>query len=134
MERVVVDGRLPSYQRFYAWAKLLRHWCSLRWDDGMGVKPEDLRMRARGLFGLLQRSKTSGPDKKVKLLPIFGSRDAWLEDSTWLATGLHFLQGEELGYARDYLVPLPNESLDGSCGLRAQYLSLIHISEPTRPY
>ena len=68
-----------------AWAKLLRHWSSFRWDDSMGVRPADLQLRARGLFGLLERSKTSGPDKAVKVLPIFVSKLAWVA-TEWLDT------------------------------------------------
>ena len=127
LERAVVDPALPLYLRFYAWAKLLRHWSSLRWDDSMGVSPQKLQMRARGLQGVLERSKTSGPDKAVKLLPIFVSREAWVAARNWLSTG-HRLLETELGYPRDYLVPLPNEDLSGTCGLMARYSDALGLT------
>ena len=127
LERTVVNTSLPLYQRFYAWAKLLRHWSSMRWDDSMGINPGDLQRRARGLFGLLQRSKTSGPDKAVKVLPFFVSYEAWVTEKDWLAQG-HELLKTELGYKRDYLVPLPNRDLTGTCGLRAQYSDALGLT------
>ena len=127
LERVVVNPDLPLYQRFYAWAKLLRHWSSMRWDDSMGINPGDLQRRARGLFGLLQRSKTSGPDKAVKVLPFFVSNEAWVTEKHWLFQG-HELLSTELGFQRDYLVPLPNSDLSGTCGLRAQYSDALGLT------
>ena len=42
LERLVTCAKCPLYQRFYAWTKLLRHWCSLRWDDTNGLVPSEL--------------------------------------------------------------------------------------------
>ena len=126
-ERTVVDTSLPAYQRFYAWAKLVRHWASLRWADSEGVPPRELRPMARGLFGLLETSKTSGPDKEHKVLPLFISRGAWICEPAWLDTGRALLKGP-LGYDRDYLVPLPNQDLTDTCGLRAQYSDALGLT------
>jgi hypothetical protein len=143
LEATVLDANLPDYHRFYAWAKLLRHWSSLRWDDSAGVRPQSLTLRKRGLAGTLERSKTSGPDKDTKILPIFVSKEAWVGHSHWLEAGLTLLDGE-LGFPRDYLVPLPNRDLSGSCGLKAQYSDALGLTrellarlpqpeEPLRP-
>ena len=32
LERQVADERAPTYTRFYAWVKLVRHWTSMRWE------------------------------------------------------------------------------------------------------
>ena len=45
----------------------------------------------------------------------------------WLKRGLLLLD-TDLGYARDYLVPLPNEDLTGTCGLRAQYSDALGLT------
>ena len=76
LERLVISVEAPLHTRFYAWTKLLRHWSSLRWDDTNGVNPGKLHRRAQGLAYTLERSKTSGPDKKTKLLPVFVPSDA----------------------------------------------------------
>ena len=64
MEAVVV-GDFPAFERLFSWSHLMRHWAAMRWDDTMGVHPSLLARRARGLFGLLERTKVSGPDRKV---------------------------------------------------------------------
>ena len=76
---------------------------------------------------MLDRTKTSGPDKKVKVLPIFVSKEAWVQEKHWLLTGLNFHEGE-LGFERDYLVPLPNGDWTGTCGLKAQYSDALGLS------
>ena len=75
----------------------------------------------------MERSKTSGPDKATKILPIYVSREAWVADSRWLACGQALLSGE-LGFDRDYLVPLPDHSLEGTCGLKAQYSDALGLT------
>ena len=79
IERVVVSEEVPHVIRAYAWLKLLRHWTALRWDDTTGIRPSLFQRRARGLFMRLERSKTSGPDKAIKILPVFVSTDAFVE-------------------------------------------------------
>ena len=83
---VSTEGR-PTYMRPYAWFKLLRFWTSMRWDDTQGLRPHRLERRARGLFGVLERTKTSGPGKHLSVLPVFVSQDAWLK-RPWLDAGL----------------------------------------------
>ena len=127
LERRVTDTAAPVYSRLYAWIKLLRHWTSMRWDDTSGVVPSELHMRARGLAGRLVRSKTSGRDKKVKILPLYVAKGAHLV-TPWLEAGLALLQEGPLAYSRDYLVPLPTEDLSGTCGLRAVYADAVGLS------
>ena len=45
----------------------------MRFDDTSGLCPGSLARRSRGVFGLLKRTKTSGPDKQISLLPVFVS-------------------------------------------------------------
>ena len=122
LERVVLDLRRPAYQRAFAWYRLVRHWSSLRFDDTLGLSPQAIQRRARGLMAILRRTKTSGPDKQRQALPAFLSQHAWVE-AEWLQVGLDLWTSDEhgLNYRRDYLLPLPNEKLTGSCGKRARY-------------
>ena len=69
-----------------------------------------MKALARGRQGALERSKTSGRDKKVKLLPVSISREAWISEE-WLEAGAKLLQTPELGFERDYLLPLPADFL-----------------------
>ena len=97
----MVQTEAPCYARGYAWVRLLRHWASLRWDDTLGIPPASLQMRARGLFCLLERSKTSGPEKELKILPVFVSKGAYLEKE-WLEPGFKiWAQGGPLYFERD---------------------------------
>ena len=86
------------YQRAFAWYRLFRHWSSLCWDDML--LPSSLDRRARGIVSKLQRTKTSGPGKTTRVLLVFVSDKAWLRT--------------DLGFKRDYFLPLPNTALDGA--------------------
>ena len=90
LERLVLAENCPLDARFYAWVKLVRQWSSMRWDDTSGVISWELKRRARGMAGRLEGSKTSGRHNKVRLLPLFVSREAFLTQP-WLDTGPGFL-------------------------------------------
>ena len=120
IETVVVDTAARPFARFYAWYRLVRHWSAMRFDDTLGVCPGSITERARGIAGCLERSKTSGPGKAMRVLPFFVSDEAWVRERDWLRTGLAVLR-ESFGGARDYLLPLPNENFDGELGRRALY-------------
>ena len=118
MEAVVV-GDDPAFVRLYAWTRLLRHSTAMRWDDTMGVHPSLLVRRARGLFGLLERTKVSGPDRKDASLPIFVGDKAYLAHR-WLYPGYDLPQ-KEFGYKRNYLLPLATPDVQGCIQRRAEY-------------
>ena len=129
LERVVADEATPLYARGYAWVRLLRHWASLRWDDTLGIPPATLELRARGLFCLLEMSKTSGPEKTVRVLPVFVSREAYLE-VRWLETGFKlWAPGGPLHFERDYLVALPAPNWEEVLNFRAVYTDACSLSK-----
>ena len=86
IERLVNDTSFPLYIRAYGWYRLFRHWASLRFDDTMGCDLNSLTLRARGVAGLLHRTKTSGPDKSVAVLPFceFRSVDRGPMVKSWI--------------------------------------------------
>ena len=127
LETAVGDTDLPLFRRGYAWYRLLRHWACLRFDDTAGLAPDSLERRARGVYGLLKRTKTSGPDKKTAVLPVFVSEDAYLR-KPWLYQGLELWKQGALYYRRDYFLPLPTEDLQGTCGKRARYSDASYFS------
>ena len=87
LEATVRDASLPRFTRAYAWYRLLRHWASLRFHDTSGMPPSLLTRRARGLHGLIERSKTSGADKGTAKLPLFVSNRAFVSEP-WLWEGI----------------------------------------------
>ena len=127
-EEVVADLGRPVYQRAFAWYRLLRHWASLRWDDTQGINPGSLDRRARGLFAALEKSKTSGPGKKLKVLPVYVSDRAFLK-LPWLDTGLTLWRSDALAFERDYLLPLPAEDLQSSRRTQALYSDCAGFSQ-----
>ena len=106
-EEAVHDAKRPVYERAFAAFRLLRHWASLRWDDTQGLAPSTLQRRARGLAGLLERTKTSGPGKTIQVLPCFVSEEAWVV-KPWLDEGWRLLTKDSFAFERDFLLPLPS--------------------------
>ena len=119
LELVVRDEGRPAFHRFYAWYRLLRHWCGLRFHDTGALPSCSLERRARGLYGVLFRTKTSGPDREMSVLPIYCSQEAYV-GKPWLDIGLQVLKAN-FGYERDYLLCLPNPSLTDTVQKRATY-------------
>lgn len=119
MERDVGDLDLPMFVRAYAWYRLVRHWTAMRFSDGDYLAPESLVRRARGMVGVLTRTKTSGIDKAMVHLPIFVSQDVWITEP-WLDIGLELWQ-KKLCSARDYFLPLPSGDFNGFQNRRARY-------------
>ena len=120
LELVVRDEDRPLYHRAFAWYRLFRHWASLRWDDTQALLPSSLERRARGVFGLLERTKTSGPGKTLTVLPCFVSESAYVR-KPWLDVGLLLWSESPLDFPRDYFLPLPSVNFQGCLQQRALY-------------
>eukprot|EP00973_Karenia_brevis_P027383 3775332-Karenia_brevis.AAC.1 len=71
MEHFVVDTSQPRFLRAYAWLKLVRVWAALRADDVQGLLPETVKIFERGVQAALDRTKTSGPGKKIRWMRIY---------------------------------------------------------------
>jgi len=106
LERLVVDPAYPMYKRLVAWVRLVKVWAALRSGDTEAVDPASLRWTASGMEGLLDRTKTSGPGKRILHLPFFVRADAYLHNPNWLKIGLDLL-ASEASFRRDYLLPRP---------------------------
>mgnify|MGYP003333697518 CR=1 FL=1 len=120
LERTVRDEHRPRFQRAFAWYRLFRHWAALRWDDTQALPPAKLERRSRGVFGLLERTKTSGPGKSMTVLPVFVSEEAYIR-FPWLDTGLLLWVEGPLAFPRDYFLPLPTQNFDSCLHERARY-------------
>ena len=76
LEFLVENKTTAFVLRSYAWVLLVRVWGALRTDDCRGLLPDTIRVTEGGLEARLDRSKTSGPGRKVRWVPVFLSRDA----------------------------------------------------------
>ena len=70
MELAVSDVALPCYLRCFAFYKLVKLWTASRCSDMSGLDPATLRLTDLGLSGILDRTKTSGPGKRMRFLPV----------------------------------------------------------------
>ena len=104
LEELVVDEMYSVGWRIWAWIKLVKVWASLRWSDVQAILPQELRLIEGRLSTILRRTKTSGPNRQVKELPVCVSEKAYFAKPTWIKTGFDLLQCHVL-YKRDYLVP-----------------------------
>ena len=104
MERFVLDKGEATVLRVFAWIKLLKIWACLRWSDLQAIKPADLRLTEGRLATTLRKTKTSGPTKRVKELPVCVSEVTFYEDPLWLETGFNLLK-QLANCKRDYLLP-----------------------------
>ena len=111
-EAVVRDEGAPAYLRLYAWWKLVSIWGVLRFDDHRGAGPANLRLGPRGLEGRLERTKTTGPDKKVAVRPMLVTHGAYVADPSWLARGWALWQ-QLAPEPRDYFLLPPLAGFDG---------------------
>ena len=65
-ELAVSDNSLPTYTRGFAFYKLLKRWTASRTNDLFGLSPDSLRLSEHGLQGTLDRTKCSGPGKRIR--------------------------------------------------------------------
>ena len=92
METLVIDGAVPFEVRVCAWFKLVKLWTSMRFDDAAHLKTSELRFYDGQLLGMLHQSKTSGAGKRVRELPLFIAKDAYVVHDDWLAVGFDLIK------------------------------------------
>ena len=110
LEGMVMDDDLDLYARAYAWMKLLSFWAVLRGEDCTWLDHRSLRWdEDNGLFGMLSQSKTTGPDRKVKVRTIQVSPDAYFAHKGWIKEGL--LLWSSAPKERQNFICLPSEDL-----------------------
>ncbi|OLP88351.1 hypothetical protein AK812_SmicGene30348 [Symbiodinium microadriaticum] len=104
LEHLVVDPGQAIGWRVWAWAKLVKVWGSLRWSDLQAIIPAELSLVEGRLVTTLRRTKTSGPNRRVRELPVAISEYALFVRSGWLQEGFSLLK-QHANYKRDYLMP-----------------------------
>ncbi|CAE8596253.1 unnamed protein product [Polarella glacialis] len=131
-ERTVVDESLPVFVRAFAWYKLTKLWGGMRSSDPQGLPPAKVKLDHRGLLGVFERTKTTGAGKKIEQASLVVSRQAFLEQPEWLATGYGLWK--DMGIAaecsdRDYWLPRPSLDLSGCVPRLATYAHASAMSQ-----
>ena len=132
MEKLVVDKEELPYARGLAWYKLVKIWTCCRYSDTTGMPADSVRWSAGGVKGRLERTKTTGPGKRVWSMPVHVSEDAWIDEPRWLFDGLKLW--DEMSRAanlrdRDYFLAKPNGNLDGIVPHMARYQDAVQASQ-----
>ena len=104
LETLVVDGAVPFEVRVCAWFKLIKMWASMRFDDAAHLKTSELRFYDGQLVGMMHQSKTTGAGKRVRELPIFIAKDAYVLHDDWLSVGFDLVK-LQMPREREYLFP-----------------------------
>ena len=104
LEHLVVDPGQAIGWRVWAWAKLVKVWGSLCWSDLQAIIPAELSLVEGRLVTTLRRTKTSGPNRRVRELPVAISEYAFFVKRGWLQEGFSLLK-QHANYKRDYLMP-----------------------------
>ena len=102
LELFICRQGYPLYLRALAFVQLIMVWCSMRADDVQGLLPETMRLDDSGFSMDLDRSKTTGPDRRTKRVKIFVDRSISLTGRDWLKEG--FSIWASFTFPRDYLV------------------------------
>ena len=111
METLVVDSAVPFEVRVCAWFKLIKMWASMRFDDAAHLKTSEIRYYDGQLIGMMHQSKTTGAGKRVRELPIYIARDAYVVHGDWLAVGFDLVK---LRMPRDRVYVFPEGCFYGS--------------------
>ena len=119
----------PLYARALAWYKLLKLWTASRTGDLTSLRPSSLRLTSFGLVGCLERTKTTGPGKRVRHLPIFICRSAYLLAPGWLEKGLEIWESSEFAFDRDYFLPLPSADWASVRPVKADFADTTALSK-----
>ena len=119
-EHVVEDENQLLGVRIVAWVKLVKLWGTLRWDDLQKMVPKELKYFGGRMTTILRTTKTTGPTKRVRELPVCISEHAYISSNCWLKTGFDLLK-QHGWFERDYLLPKLNTSWTGFRKVMANY-------------
>ena len=132
MEDMVVDDDRTPFSRAYAWYRLVKIWAGLRFDDTKGTPNRSMELKETHLLGVIHKSKTSGPGKRVLLLPFYVSKESWVSRHNWLSVGWKIWNhmGMEAGMlTRDFMSTWPTANRTGFARRMADYATASAMSQ-----
>jgi hypothetical protein len=123
---MIRGSSIPVFKRGYAFLKLMALWTGLGSDDQAWIVPLSMVLGEFGLEFALRKTKTTGPDKKIRVLRAFVSREAWVHNRDWLAMGLEIWEAADPN--RDAFVHLPDSGLEGFSDCADTYLDMAVVA------
>ena len=123
MEEIVTDETCKPISR------------AMRFDDTRGTPNRSLELRESHLVGVIHKSKTSGPGKKILLLPFYISKEAWVSRSDWLMVGFRLwnqMRMEAGILTRDFMLAWPNVRGNGFVRRMADYSTISYVTSFVR--
>ena len=87
LEISILSQNIPSYLRAVMWIMLLCCWCCMRVSDLEGLDSSRMLLNENGFKAVLKKTKTTGPDKRIKEVPIFVGRTVGLTGLDWMKAG-----------------------------------------------
>ena len=104
LECYICNPSYSTYLRYRAFTICFKTWASLRQDDIQHLSIGNLRLVGNFYAGELLQTKTTGPTKRVKEVPLVVAVGATLTGLPWLECGLEIAKEFDLE-ARPYLLP-----------------------------
>ena len=92
VELFLMNWDHPVLLRYAAWVLLIKCWASLRHDDLQHIRPSQVKLLEGALLAVLSQSKTSGPGKRMRELPVVIARGCRLCGTSWLEEGFHLMR------------------------------------------
>eukprot|EP00969_Alexandrium_andersonii_P051554 2264568-Alexandrium_andersonii.AAC.1 len=77
---------------------------------------------------MLDRTKTSGPGRRIRWLPVHVARDAYYAHPGWLEAGFRIWQAGPYAFTRDYFAPVADEAFRQPCQRPATYQDMCAYS------
>jgi hypothetical protein len=136
LEIYVCDEGKAEGLRAKAFQLLVKTYCALREDDAQNLAPSQFRFFSGILVNTLRRTKTSGPTKRVKELPVCLAADVGITDLPWLTKGLELVKsmGDDqrdhflTNYTKDFTSSKPGRlSYANSAALGQRVLSEVKL-------
>ena len=101
---MVTGGSVAIAFRTLAWMRLIKLYATMRTDDLQRLRPVDVQLGPSGFRGILRRTKTTGPAKRVKTLPMCAPTEAAVSGADWLNVG-YTLWKKAVDFERDFFMP-----------------------------
>ncbi len=120
LESLVVNERLAPWIRAYGWWMALKCWGVLRYDDHVGLNPSAMKLDDSALRFTLDKTKTTGKDKRVQKRFVAVHREAYLLEPRWLQVGVE-LRRQLAPQERSYLLETPSPSLEACSHRQLRY-------------
>ena len=107
LEQILASTKpgITAGARMLAWGRLLKVWGTCRHADTTGLLSGSIRQIAAGWTFALERTKTTGDDKRVTMLQIYVSNEAYVLFGDWFESGLEACRQLGADPCRDYLLP-----------------------------